>query len=101
MNIAYIILAHKYPQQLIRLVDRLNEDETSFFIHVDQKTNNEIYQEMFKGLSKYQNVYFLNRHKCYWGGFGHVLASIEGIQEIFDRNISCEYIKLLTGQCYP
>ncbi|MBD2362799.1 hypothetical protein H6G36_16695 [Anabaena minutissima FACHB-250] len=101
MDIAYIILAHKYPQQLIRLVNRLNIDKTYFLIHVDKKTNDDIYQEMVQGLSKYSNVYFLDRHKCYWGGFGHVLASIKGIKEIFNSNISCDYISLLTGQCYP
>ncbi|MFN6567620.1 beta-1,6-N-acetylglucosaminyltransferase [Dendronalium sp. ChiSLP03b] len=101
MEIAYIISAYKYPQQLIRLVNRLNVDKTSFLIHVDKKTNNEIYQEMVQGLSKYSNVYFLERHKCYWGDFGHVLASIKGIKKIFDSQISCDYIKLLTGQCYP
>ncbi|MDJ0799828.1 MAG: beta-1,6-N-acetylglucosaminyltransferase [Calothrix sp. MO_167.B12] len=101
MDIAYIILAHKYPRQLIRLVNRLNTEKTYFLIHIDKKTNNDIYQEIVQGLSKYQNVSFLDRHKCYWGGFGHVLASIEGIKEIFNSNISCDYIHLLTGQCYP
>ncbi|QHG15288.1 beta-1,6-N-acetylglucosaminyltransferase [Nostoc sp. ATCC 53789] len=101
MDIAYIISAYKYPQQLIRLVNRLNADKTSFLIHVDKKTNNKIYQEMVQGLSKYSNVCFLDRHKCYWGNFGHVLASIKGIKKIFDSNISCDYIILLTGQCYP
>ncbi|MBD2526707.1 beta-1,6-N-acetylglucosaminyltransferase [Nostoc sp. FACHB-133] len=101
MDIAYIISAYKYPQQLIRLVNKLNADKTSFLIHVDKKTNNKIYQEMVQGLSKYSNVCFLDRHKCYWGDFGHVLASIKGIKKIFDSNISCDYIILLTGQCYP
>ena len=52
MNIAYIILAHKYPRQLIRLVNRLNTEKTYFLIHIDKKTNNDIYQEIVQGLSR-------------------------------------------------
>ena len=36
MRIVYIILAHQYPDQLLRLIDRLTP--TSFFIvHVDKQ----------------------------------------------------------------
>ncbi|MGE5445412.1 MAG: hypothetical protein ACM3SR_12560 [Ignavibacteriales bacterium] len=44
MRLAYIISAYKYPEQLIRLILRLNTDTTSFFIHVDKKTDNEVYR---------------------------------------------------------
>jgi len=37
MKIAYIILAHKNPDQIKRLVLRLNTEGTSFFIHIDKK----------------------------------------------------------------
>jgi hypothetical protein len=101
MNTAYIILAHKYPQQLIRLVIKLNTDKTYFWIHVDKKTKNEVYQEMVRGLSDYSNVYFINKKECCWGDFGVVSASINGIKEILSSNVHCDYIILLSGQCYP
>lgn len=101
MRIAYIILMYKYPQQTIRLVNTLNTSTASFWIHVDRKTSREVYQEMLEGLSNYPNVHFINRHKCYWGDFGHVSASLEGIKSILNSNINCDYISLLTGQCYP
>jgi hypothetical protein len=101
MKIAYIILAHRYPDQLIRLILRLNTGETSFFVHIDKKTNDKIYHQIASGLSHLPNVYFLNRHKCYWGDFGHVNATIEGIKAIFNRNISFDWLILSTGQDYP
>jgi hypothetical protein len=101
MEIAYIISAYKYPQQLLRLINRLNTDKTYFLIHIDRKTHQEIYLQIVQVLSKNSNVFFLKRHDCYWGDYGHVLASIKGIQAIFKLNINCDYIKLLTGQDYP
>lgn len=101
MNIAYIISAYKYPRQLIRLVNSLNTPSASFFIHIDKKTDDPTYHKMVNGLSGYPNIYFLKRHMCYWGDFGHVQATIEGINEIIRRKILFDYVVLLTGQDYP
>jgi len=101
MRIAYIISAYKYPSQLIRLISRLNLDSANFFVHVDKRTALEVYQEMVDGTKHLANVFFLKRYRCYWGGFGHVQATIEGINEIINRNIPFHYAVLLTGQDYP
>jgi core-2/I-Branching enzyme len=101
MKIAYIISAYKYPEQLIRLVSRLNTATAFFFIHVDKKADNSVYLEVVNGLSKCSNVHFLKRHRCDWGGFGHVKASLKGIAEILRRQLTVDYIILLTGQDYP
>jgi hypothetical protein len=44
-------------------------------------------------------VTFLPQHKVYWGDFGHVAASLEGLRWVRSRNL--DYAILLTGQCYP
>lgn len=101
MQFAYIISAYKYPQQLIRLIQRLNTPSASFFVHVDRKTDDGIYREIVHALSRRPNVIFLKRHKCEWGNFGHVSATLEGITEIFRTGTSFDYAILLTGQDYP
>jgi hypothetical protein len=101
MKIAYIISAYKLPEQLVRLVKRLNTVNVCFFIHIDKKTCDNIYWQVYKELSEFKNVYFLSRHVCYRCSFGHVLATIKGIREIFVRNIPFDYLVLLTGQDYP
>lgn len=101
MRIAYIILAHQYPEQLVRLISRLNTETTSFFVHIDQKTSDEIYHQVTTHLSDLPNVYFLQRYKCYWAEFGPVKATLEGIKEIVNQNIPFDYVSLLTGQDYP
>jgi hypothetical protein len=101
MKIAYIISAYKYPEQLVRLVSRLNHEAASFLIHVDKKSEDSIYQAAVEGTGHLPNVHFLKRYRCHWGGFGHVQATIEGIKEISRRDIPFDYAILLTGQDYP
>ncbi|NJN99139.1 MAG: beta-1,6-N-acetylglucosaminyltransferase [Anaerolineales bacterium] len=101
MKIAYIILAHQYPEQLARLILRLNTPNAIFLVHIDKKTGNGLYEQVTGQLSHFANVRFLKRYKSCWGSFGVVQATLEGIKEIVEKNIHCDYIVLLTGQDYP
>ncbi|HSK16940.1 MAG TPA: beta-1,6-N-acetylglucosaminyltransferase [Gaiellaceae bacterium] len=100
-TLAYIISAYKLPDQLIRLVRRLDTETSSFFVHVDRKTDDDTYRRMTEPLSGLDNVHFLERHRCHYGGFGHVEATIKGIRELFRRGIPFDHVLLLTGQDYP
>lgn len=95
MKPAYIISAYKRPDLLLCLVRSLGPNPVS--IHVDKKS--EIFDNLKTSLGSQANVTFLTRHICYWGLFGHVQASIEGMKWFIGA--SCDYAILLTGQCYP
>lgn len=101
MNIVYIISAYKYPGQLVRLIRRLHSDATGFFIHIDKKTDSAVYEQAMQGTQDLPHVYFLQRYRCDWGGFGHVQATLEGIHDLIQRGLPFDYAILLTGQDYP
>jgi hypothetical protein len=101
VKITYIILAHKYSEQLTGLIHRLSTETSSFFIHIDQEADEEIYNQIVPELSTLPSVYFLKRYNTYWGYFNLVKASFEGIKEIFLRQINFDYIIFLFGQDYP
>lgn len=100
MKIAYLILAHKYPTQLLRLVQGLQTDKTSFFIHIDRNTEDSTYNQMVHQLQVIDNVNFINRHKSYWGHFNAIKAALEGIQSIISSGVDFDYAILLSGQDY-
>lgn len=100
MKIAYLLLAHKYPEQLKRLILRLRDEHTSFFIHIDKKTDDAIYNQIVELLNGIPNVYFTTRYKCYWGDFNIVKASIAGIKMMLNSGTSFDYAVLLSGQDY-
>ena len=101
MKIAYIITAYKLPDLLVRLVQRLNSEETSFFIHVDKKTDESIYKRMREPLAASGNVHFVEQIVCNWGEYGQVRAPLIGIQAVLADEIQYDYVFLLTGQDYP
>ena len=100
MRIAYIILAHNSPEQLVRLIFKLNTDDVSFFIHIDKKTDKTIYSQIFNQLNKLPNVFFVKRYNSYWGSFNLVKATLEAINLIGKTGLEFEYVIFLSGQDY-
>lgn len=101
LKIAYLILAHKNPEQIIRLVHELNTVNTAFFIHIDQNTADQIYNQVVENLRELPNVHFVTRHKSYWGHFSLVKATLQGMNEISSENVEFDYTVVLSGQDYP
>jgi hypothetical protein len=101
MKIAYIILAHKNPEQLVRLIHRLQDENTSFFVHLDQKTSHSVYSQLLEQLRDVPDILFVKRYRCYWGNYGIVNATIEAIKQLVRSTIDFDYAILLSGQDYP
>lgn len=100
MQLSYIVLAHKNPLQIKRMVKNLYEPWTFFYIHIDRNTDITPFKE---GLSEFQNIIFLDkeeRYKGIWGHIGIVKATLMAMQKIVtDRKVG--YTILLSGQDYP
>ncbi len=105
MTIAYIILAHRLPLQLARLVDRLDDGEATFFIHLDRAARDEaghaLGQQFLQQLAARRNVQLLPRRRCYWGSFEIVQATIAGIEAVLAAATPRDRVILLSGQHYP
>jgi len=98
MKIAYLFLVHDYPDQVKKLVRALYSDDDVFILHIDSQSDIEKFECLFQ---EYNNVIFLEeRVKSYWGSFGLVQATLNGlkcIQAIPDIG----RIVVLSGQDYP
>lgn len=101
MKIVYLILAHKQPEQLARLVNALNNKNSHFFIHFDGRSKVPMV-EVEKWLSSFSNVHLLpKRYKCQWGQFSIVRATVSCIEALVTSGIEFDYVFLLSGQDYP
>jgi hypothetical protein len=100
-RIAYIVSAYQRLPQVARLVRRLHSEKTCFAIHVDRKTDDEAFRALVADLRGLSSVHFLDRHICHWGGFGHVRATLKGIDHLQELGSGFDYAILLTGQDYP
>lgn len=91
-------MAHKNPLQVHRLVSRLNDGHSEFFIHID-KTAAIAPFEIIKETAK--AVQFVERADSGWGKFGSVQASLNGLKAVKDSKKYFDRIFLLSGQDYP
>lgn len=101
MKSAYLILAHTELNQLVDLVNTLNCNEASFFIHLDAKVQIPISLNKF---FKRENVVLIqNRVRVYWGGFSQIEATFRLLESAysFHRNQRECYFHLISGLDFP
>jgi len=98
MRIAQLIIAHKNPTQVLRLVKRLQHPNFSLFVHVDQKVSIDEFRYMENEL---EFTLIKNRTTCNWGGNSLLISIINSIKEIGNTDQEFDYINLLSGQDYP
>jgi hypothetical protein len=100
LRIAYIVSAYKLPGQLDRLLHRLSGPGVAFAVHVDRRTSRGAYEEMV-ARTRDLDVTFLSRHVSHWASFGHVRATLKGLDHFVGEGKPFDYAVLLTGQDYP
>lgn len=91
----YLILAHKNPLQLSRMIERLDDGASKFFIHLDAKTPIEPFAACLEG----GHIRFIEpRERCVWGDFSIVRATIH-LMEAASKEQGV--FILMSGQDYP
>jgi hypothetical protein len=99
MSLAYIILAHKNPLQLKKLVNALHDDNDYFIIHIDKRVEILPFKER---LIDYKNVFFIEeRENARWGDIGIVKATVKGLNLLYKNKFNYSHVSLLSGQDYP
>jgi len=98
MEKAYLIMAHKDPHQLLRLVTRLNDGASEFFIHIDKKVEFSPFQ-IVKELGEI--VHFIERSDSKWGRYGTIKPFLSGMKAVKNSPKKFDRILLLSGQDYP
>lgn len=97
MKIAYLVLAHNNPKHLLRLIKSLSSNSSSFFIHIDSKSN----LSEFAGIDGGSINFLQDRIPVYWGDFSQVEAILCLIRTALSRPEIYDYFVLLSGVDYP
>ncbi|MBC8033096.1 MAG: glycosyl transferase, partial [Chitinophagaceae bacterium] len=96
MRIAHLILVHKNPHQLTRLIQAMTHPAFDFYIHIDKKAD----ARLFDTVLAMPNVYaVVKRTKIYWAGYGTIQATINGFEAIIPKGY--DYINVMSGQDFP
>jgi hypothetical protein len=98
MRTAHLIIAHKSPEQIERMIRRLQHPDFDFYIHLDKKVN----IELFANIKLLENVYFIkNRVDARWGCYNLSKAILVSVVEICNSGREYNFINHISGQDYP
>jgi len=97
-KIAYIIIAHKDPAHLKRLIGVL-DFHSDFYIHIDKKVDPEPFKKELSSLQK--KVYLISKYVVSWGGYSQVLAHKEMLGAILRSQKKYKRIVCISGLDYP
>lgn len=97
--VVYAIFCHKAPQQVVRLVNRLDHPLTRFVIHVDSRAPDRMVEEIESGCRS--RVRIVERFACPWGGYGFVHAQLKTVEAALAIYPNCSHVGLISGQDYP
>lgn len=91
-------MAHKNPGQVYRLISRLNDGSSEFFVHIDKKVK----PAPFEILREFgEIVHFIDRFDSKWGRLGLVRPFLCGMEAVKNTKRKFDRILLLSGQDYP
>lgn len=98
-RITFVLLAHDHPNQLGRLVRRLNKSypESRVIVHVDARSGA---LQPFTEACQSANVQFMDdRVRSYWAHHSLLEAELRLLRHAINR--PCDWVILLSGRCYP
>ncbi len=95
---AFVILAHKQPEQVARLAARLAPLRA--LVHVDAGLPAPARHAFAATLASSANARMLPSHRSGWASWGLVAAALEGIRAAV-ADPTCTHVMLLSGQDYP
>jgi hypothetical protein len=97
MRIAHLILAHKNPAQLERLLSALRHPQADCYLHIDKKSD----VRPFLHLLERDRVFLVhNNVKVYWAAYGTIQATLNSMEEAMARE-AYGYLNVLSGQDFP
>jgi Core-2/I-Branching enzyme len=99
MRIAYLIAAHKNPDQLRQLLSVIYRPQNQYVIHIDSRAPEEMHAAARCLKSSYTNVAILPAVPCIWGLFNQVRVTLNSIRTLLDSD--WDYFLNLSGQDLP
>lgn len=101
-RIAFILLAHKDPDAVIQQARRLTAAGDYVAIHFDGRANPADFSRITAYLGSNPSVVFARRrHKCGWGEWSLVAATLEALRAANEAFPLATHFYMLSGDCMP
>jgi Core-2/I-Branching enzyme len=101
MSIAYVVLAHRAPEQVVRLADRLCGEGDHLFLHVDRRVELKPFAAALRNAPEQGRVHFARRRfRSRWGSYALVDATLAAVEQALEEALFT-HVCLLSGDSYP
>ncbi len=101
-RIAFILLLHKDPDDVIAKSEQLARSGDFVSIHFDARARPEHFRKIRSALADNPNVTFAKkRHKCGWGEWSLVAATLEAVKAAVEAFPRATHFYMLSGDCMP
>lgn len=94
---AFVVLAHKGPEQVARLVSALSP--STVYLHVDRRTPPDMAAAILDRSTAVGDVRAIPRVRSGWASWGQVVAALRGVELALEGG--ARHVVHLTGQDYP
>jgi len=99
-KIAFILLTHKDPEGVIKQAERLTAAGDYVSIHFDARAKPSDFARISGALAGNPSITFARkRHKCGWGEWSLVAASLEALRAAYDSFPEATHFYMLSGDC--
>lgn len=99
--IGVLILAHAELRRTAQLVRHLARNDCRVAVHVDARVPAREMQPLAEAVAEAPNVLLVDRHRCEWGTFSLVAASLDGLRALVARWPDLSHVVQLSGACLP
>lgn len=97
---AFLILAHKQPKLLGRILRVLAQDNHYFFIHIDKKSNEFAqFKQQAEGVGNVELIG--NQVKVFHAGVSQIDAVLLLLKSAFNHPVDFSFYHVMSGQDYP
>ncbi|MEO6230501.1 MAG: beta-1,6-N-acetylglucosaminyltransferase [Ferruginibacter sp.] len=97
MKVACVLLVHKNPEQVARLIEKLSHPGIDCWVHIDKKFDNTIFRQQLS----FPNVFFVQDNvQVDWGCYNTVAAMVICLRNIVNAREDYSYVSFLSGQDY-
>lgn len=96
---AYLVITHQYTPILETLIKMIDEERNDIYVHIDKKVKTS-FEDRISSLVKHSELYFVKRHKVYWGHVSQVKAECELFQTAYNHGGYSRY-HLVSGADLP
>ena len=96
---AYLIMVHQFDYILETLLRLIDDERNDIYVHVDKKVR-DLFEDKIMRLVKNSELYFVKRHKVYWGHVSQLCAEYELFQTACMHGGYCRY-HLISGSDLP